>query len=791
MTQPTAGGPHSEVNASITAHSISGIASTGANAINSILQLAELPGPDAVDAPQGTHNLPTPAAGMFVGRNDALTDLEVRLASGPGLIGQAVHGLGGVGKTELALRYARRHLSEYRLVWWISAETSDLLTDGVAELARRLTSASALVDGYRWAVSWLQCHDGWLLVLDNVEDLAIVRNLLGAIGGHGRVLVTTRRNLAAPVWGRLGLVPLRLGVLDRAASVELLVGLTGRVEEEAEAGLLAGELGDLPLALEQAGAFIAQEGWTLAAYQQELAGRPGDTYAATAEGFDAQRAVDRVWVVTMNRVLERAPSAGRVMSVLAYMAAEPLPTIVLTGDDESAATEEALRALGSYSMLSRAAGMVEVHRLVQAITRAHDPDGAEHRQLGASLLAQAVPPYPSLNVADWPMWNQLLPHIDTLNNNTPADERSAELLYVLNEAGTYRQSQGQLAAATELFEQIGADSLRLLGADHPNTLSSRNNLAGAYESAGRLTEAVALFEQVVTDRLRVLGPDHPNTLAARNNLAAAYQSAGRLVEAVALFEQLVTDRLRVLGPDHADSLASRHNLAFVYDAADRLAEAIPLYEAVLGDQERLLGPDHPNTLTSRNNLAGAYESAGRVAEAIPLYQQVAADRLRVLGPDHPNTLTSRNNVAYAYQTAGRVFEAIQLYHVVAADRSRVLGPDHPHTLASFNNLAGAYQTAGRVAEAISMFEQVVADSLRVLGPDHPDTLTSRHNLAGALYLTGQLAEAISLFEQVASDRLRTLGPDHPHTLISGRVLASVYQATDRRTSGSPRNGESN
>ena len=160
------------------------------------------------------------------------------------------------------------------------------------------------------------------------------------------------------------------------------------------------------------------------------------------------------------------------------------------------------------------------------------------------------------------------------------------------------------------------------------------------------------MERTLADRERVLGETHPDTLTSRNNLASAYQAAGRLDEAIPLYERTLADRERVLGETHPDTLASRNNLASAYQAAGRLAEAIPLYERTLADCERVLGETHPDTLGSRNNLAGAYQAAGRLAEAIPLYERTLADCERVLGETHPDTLTSRNNLASAYQAPG-------------------------------------------------------------------------------------------------------------------------------------------
>ena len=263
---------------------------------------------------------------------------------------------------------------------------------------------------------------------------------------------------------------------------------------------------------------------------------------------------------------------------------------------------------------------------------------------------------------------------------------------------------GRLIEAITLNQQVLPDSIRVLGEDHPNTVTSRNNLAYAYESAGRLTEAITLYEQVLTDRIRILGEDHPNTLTSRNNLAGAYESAGRLTEAITLYEQVLTDRIRILGEDHPDTLASRNNLAGAYESAGRLTEAITLLEQVLTDSIRILGPDHPHTLAWRNNLANAYRKSGRITKAIALLEQVLTDSTRVLGPDHPDTLASRNNLAAAYESAGRLTEAIALYEKVLTARTRVLGKDHPATLATLNALASAYKDAGFLDKATALLE---------------------------------------------------------------------------------------
>ena len=302
-------------------------------------------------------------------------------------------------------------------------------------------------------------------------------------------------------------------------------------------------------------------------------------------------------------------------------------------------------------------------------------------------------------------------------------------------------------------------------------------------------DSIELYEQVLADRVRVLGPDHPDTLTTRNNLAGAYYFAGRFGEAIELLGRVLADRVRVLGPDHPDTLTTRNNLAGAYYFAGRFGEAIELLGRVLAERERVLGPDHPDTLTTRNNLAFAYHSAGRFGEAIELLGRVLAERERVLGPDHPDTLTTRNNLAFAYHSAGRFGEAIELFERVLADQERVLGPDHPGTLTTRNSLAGAYEDVGRFGEAIELFERVLADQERVLGPDHPDTLNARDNLALAYDAVGRLAEAINVWEELLPDCRRLLGPEHPLTKLVQKNLEAAKRKMNPPDAPSPETGE--
>ena len=687
-------------------------------------------------APAGLSNLPRP--GLFVGRAGELARLDAALATPGGVVVQAVHGLGGVGKSTLAARWAAAHAADFSLTWWITAATGADIDAGLAALAAALQPAltgvlplEALREG---AVQWLAAHGGWLVVLDNVSDPADVAPLL-ARASAGRYQITSRR---ASGWHATGAAPVRLDVLEAAEAQALLAAILAPARQrEADGAALCAELGFLPLAIEQAGAYLAQAGATPAEYLDLLARYPAAMYQAGPEGGDAARTIARIWHVTVDRLADD-PLAGQVLRMLAWYAPDGIPRPLLDGLADPPAVLSAVGRLAAYSMLNADIGVMGMHRLVQAVTRTPDP-GDPHRdpqQIGAARdqatrqLAAAVPA-DLQDPAGWPGWRMLLPHIDALANHAPPDTDTQDTARLLNETGLFLNAQGQPSRAAAYLERALAGYARVLGADHPDTLTSRNNLATAYEAAGGLGRAIPLYEQTLADSERVLGADHPGTLRSRNNLATAYQAAGDLDRAIPLLEQALADSEGVLGADHPGTLASRNNLGAAYESAGDLDRAIPLLEQTLADRLRVLGADHPDTLRSRNNLANAYREAGRPAEAILLLKQTLADSERVLGADHPDTLRTRNNLPLAYEAAGGLGRAIPLYEQALAGCERVLGADHPETLRSRNNLASAYYTAGDLDRAIPLYEQTLADCERVLGADHSWTRAVRVSLAAA------------------------------------------------------------
>ncbi|WP_461121172.1 tetratricopeptide repeat protein [Saccharothrix stipae] len=724
--------------------------------------------------------------GSFVGREEELARLDAAVArSGGRAVVVAVHGLGGVGKSTLAARFAEQAAERFAPVWWITADSAAALDTGLSELAVALVPQAAeltLEQRVELGVRWLASHDGWLLVLDNLTGPNDAAGLLQRVR-TGTVVITSRQ-----VGGWRGMSAVALDVLPPAEAVGLLTGIVREQWPQADltgAERLCAELGRLPLAIEQAGAYIVQTRITPTAYLDLLTRFPTRMFTATAEGGDAQRTAARVWHVTLDRLTD-TPIAGDLLRRLAWYAPDNIPRHLLATADDAPEPDlvHALGRLAAYSMITLTADTISVHRLVQAVTRTPDPSDPHrrpddiaraHRATTNALAAAVLGSDPELPT-NWPAFQAVLPHARALLDHTHPDADTAQLCNLADHLGVYLHGQGDITTAIALHTRTAHHRERHDGPDHPATLTSRNDLAGAYMSAGDLARAIPLLETTFADVERVLGPDHPDTLRMRNNLAHAYGLAKDTGRAITLYEATRAHSERVLGPDHPHTLTSRNNLAAAYLSAGDRQRATSLFETTLADIERVLGPDHPHTLRSRNNLAHTYLGAGQPERAIPMFEATLADRQRVLGSDHPDTLSSRHDLARVYQSAGDLARATPLLETALAADERVLGPHHPNTLASRHHLAHAYVSAGDLARAIPLHEANLADRQHVLGTDHPDTLTTRNNLAGAYLSAGDPGRAVPLFEGNLADSERVLGPEHPDTLASGNNLAHALQA---------------
>ena len=630
-------------------------------------------------------------------------------------------GMRGSGKTQLAAAVAARCEEEgWPLVAWIHAASRKEIIVDLYEVALRIGIDAPKNIPLEVVVRRLMDHlrsangSNSLFVFDNVENPDDLRDLIPEGAGVRTIITTTRRlDWDDPWWLRL-----TVGAFDREQSITLLCGHTGDTDREA-ADRIADALGDVPLAITQAAATAKGGGYILSGYLDRLSHHPLESSISRLEGDDYPDAVGIVLLMAYEQVLEQLrtkhPQQERIavslLGALSLLAASGVPTHwLLRLDGDSDAVRDTLSFLTSASIIheSNDGQKTVIHRLqghVYRETYLNDQKKLDEASARTAALLSGI----DVDRLENPEQRRHETHhlIEQLLSITSQDyshslfsepQVSSKLAETLHDATSLGMSQPALCLTDSVTRACDA-----LGPHHPDTLASRNSLAGAYRAAGRLDEAITLYEQVFSGRSRVLGPDHRSTLTSRDHLTDTYWEAGRLDEAITLKKQILADAMRIMGPDSPGASAARNSLAATYRDAGRLDEAITLYKQNLDDVTRVMGPHHLETLASRHRLAGAYRDTGRLDEAIPLFEQNLTDFTRLAGPDHPETLASRGTLAGAYQAAGRLSEAIPLFEQTLTDCAYLLGPHHPRTLSTRNHLANAYLAVGRSEEARKLF----------------------------------------------------------------------------------------
>jgi tetratricopeptide (TPR) repeat protein len=556
----------------------------------------------------------------FMGRGELLKRLGELLDRGGAAVVQALHGMGGIGKTTLAIEYAHRYGRKYEVVWWVPAEEPALIEDRLAELARVLDLATA-ADPPGVAVSRLLGvlpeRERWLLIYDNAEDPGALAPYLP--GGEGHVLITSRN----PGWHELA-VPLDVDVFTPAESQAVLRERVPGVSEE-QAGKLADALEHLPLAIAQAAGYLTETGMTAAQYQELLGQR---TTHLLARGKPATYPVSLAasWGLAVDRLAAEHPAALELLGLAAYLAPAPIPFTLFTNhlDQLPARLADTARDPLAFTDLigilrRRALARVQteslqLHRLAQAVLRTH-PSSAAHnpgqdtRSTVLRLLCAAVPTDPRINPDTWSTWQALLPHLlvatDTSGDLTPG---LAELIgWLLNRAATYLNTRGELSSARSLSDRALQLHQRLLGDDHPDTLISASNLAWSLYELHQYEQALQLNEDTLIRRRRVLGDDHPDTLAsAHNQTLYLHRPKGyeeRYEQARQLNEEILTRSRRILGDEHPAFLKPAMNQASSLFAQEQYEQALQLIEGTLTRSRRVLGDDHPTTLLAARTLA--------------------------------------------------------------------------------------------------------------------------------------------------------------------------------------------
>ena len=741
---------------------------------------------------EGSWNVPFGRNPFFTGRESLLQRLHEQLHNTQRAAlnqSQALTGLGGIGKTQTAFEYAFRYRQEYTAVFWVRAASRETLVADFVALARLLGLSDQDAQEQTLIVEevkrWLGQHTGWLLILDNADELPLVKDFLPT-RSEGHVLLTTRAQATGKVAESLPVERLEpsesMQLLLRRAKLlapdEPLDNISRAVRTSAQA--LVEELDGLPLALDQLGAYIEETGCSLAEYLALYRHRRLALLKRQSSiSADYPHSVASTWSLSFEKVERANPVAAELLRFCAFLYPDAIPEAFLSeGASELGPVlepiaadplllNEAIQVLRAYSLIKRdaEAKLLVIHRLVQVVLK-DGMDQQTQRQWAERTVRTVNCAFPEVEFATWGRCEACLPH--ALVCNTLIEHYSftfPEAARLLDRTGYYLRERGQYAQAESLLKRALLLREQMLGPEHPETASTLNVLAWLYVLQGSYQQAEQLLQPTLANFERVLGPEHPEVANALDTLASVYLYEGKYEQAEPLLQRVLAIREQALGKSHPLVAESLNNLAFLYYNQGHYAQAEPLFQQALALAEHTRGPEHPDTLLQLSNLALLYVHQGQYSQAEPLLQRALATRERVLGLEHPKTATSLHALGWLNTLQGKYEQAESLLQRALALHEQLLGSEHLFTIRNLFYLAQLAQATGQDAQAESLYQQALVSFERVLGSEHPHVAEMLIGLAQLYMHQGHYQQAEPLLEQALAIDEHALGSEHPQTAM--------------------------
>jgi hypothetical protein len=741
------------------------------------------------DSPPIWGNVP-PRNPNFTGRNDLIEQLRRQLTTGTttAVLPAAIHGMGGIGKTQTAAEYIYRHLDDYDLVWWIQAAQPAQIRSDLADLARHLglpgssevhTAVPAVLDALRRGNPVRR----WLLVFDAAESPEMVRRFFPA-NGPGEIMVTSRN----PAWAGVAR-PLEVAVFHREESKELLRRRGPDINDE-EADKIAEKLGDLPLAIEQAAAWRAETGMPVSEYLRLFEEKVAEIFDDSSKSPDYDVSVAAAWNVSFDELRKRNPAAHQILHICAYFSPEPISRDLFTGVRGVSISPEldvtlrdpiqlarAIRDINRYGLakLDHRNNTIQLHRLVQLVLRRRmtDPKSQADMRHGAHQLLANLDPNDPEAPRNWPRYRELLPHAAAAEVVDCTDSWVRQLVINLMR---FLFRWGDHDEAAKLATDAHTDFTTKLGPNDPQTLEVAWRLGLYLWVLGRFTEAAELNQRTLERRIQVSGENSEETLAVQTNILADLKAKGDFASARQLSEEILLKTRRLLGDDDPETLQAAYFHALSLRLMGDFTAARVLDEDTYRKRVEVLGHDHPRTVGSFVSIVVDRRDSGEYAWARVEHEQLVKRSVEQVGLDRMVTQLYIYLLAIARRKDGDHPGALELSGPVLDHYRHRYGADHPNTVSCLLAHSIDLRHAGELAEARRLGEEAFDSFRRLLGEHHPHTLAATVDLAVTLRLGGDSAVARTL-DQRAHERLRTgLGANHPTAIISGINLASDLAA---------------
>ena len=750
-------------------------------------------------------NLPYDPNPFFTGRREILKEVydvlkEERKA--------AITGLGGIGKTQTAIQYAHEHRDEYKVILWANAESQQTLVSDFVSFVDYLNLSLRSDDEQQIILdaifNWLRRNDNWLLILDNVEDLNSVINFIPS-GMKGHVILTARNpstgNFSGTSLERMAPEQGAKFLLRRAKIITSGEELSNASDEHIDIAIqLSEELGGLPLALDQAGAFIEETQSTLDEYLTlykdhgtQLRTRRGDLTENYPES------VATTWDISFEKIENNNPAAADMLRFCSFLAADDIPEELFTNDGghlgprlntlskNPLAFTESIKELNLFSLIKRNPEQktLSIHRLVQEVQKDRINDSEQ------SVWAKRVV-YTIAEVFQYEEYEhnillkRILPHAIKAANLL--DEYQIEFpkaaFFLLN-VSQYLSDTMQYTAAESLLRKSLEIDKASLGPDHPDVAISLNNLGALLNETNRYSKAEQLYRRALKIKESHFPLDHPEIAISLNNLASLLDKINRHGEAEELYRRALEIREISLGTDHPDVASTLSNLGLLLTNTNRHNEAEGLYRRALKIREASVGPDHPDVASSLNNLASLLDDTNRHREAESLCRRALKIREASVGPDHLDTAVTLNNLGSMLAKTGCHNEVEPLFQRALKITETAFGPDHPDVARILNNIASFYTDFGRYDEAEPLYRRALEIREASLGPEHPDVASSLNHLASLLDDTNRHNETEPLYRRALEISETSLGPNHPDVALALNNLGSLLKKTNRYSEAEP------
>ncbi|KAI3326449.1 kinesin light chain 1 [Xylariaceae sp. AK1471] len=713
----------------------------------------------------------------------------------------AVEGLGGIGKTQVALEAAYRVRDRYPdcSVFWVPVVDLTSFENAYREIGQ-LLQLSGINDNkadVKMLVKTGLSHKSagsWLLIIDNADDIDALftdANLADCLpfSREGSILFTSRNHKVTVGLDISQGNSIAVPKMDSAEATKLLrTGLNkSQISDTESTKCLLNFLTNLPLAIKQASAFIASNtNITVSLYLEFCKSSNADLIDLLSRQFEdrhrykeharKQNPVATTWLISFEYISRHNPLAADYLKFICFLAEKDIPLSLLPVASKIKMAE-AVGTLKAYAFIIErdTPDSFDIHRLVRLVMRSWLQERGEWEEWTTNVVQRLTEEYPFPEHENRRTWTKYLPHGQAVLEVNDAIKTGGytDLLHNIAESCLILVKYSE---AERLYRQTLRLREEVLGREHPSTLSSMNNLAMVLRSQGKYEEAEKMHRQTLNLREEVLGREHPFTLNSMNNLALILEKKGKYEEAEKIHRQTLNLREEVLGREHPFTLTSMNGLAVVLDSQGKYEEAEKIYRQTLRLRDEVLGRNHPFTLNSMNNLAIVLYNQKKYEEAEKIQQQTLKLMEKVLSKKHPNTLGSMDNLAIVLQNQGKYEEAEKMHRQTLNLREEVLGREHPSTLNSINNLALVLRSQGKYEEAKKMHQQSLELYKKVLGREHPFTLDSMNNLAKVLRCQEKYEEAEKMYWQTLKLREEVLGKIHPDTLDSINNLAEVFRS---------------